>query len=42
MTYLAEFAFSGAPRVVEPLLKILLNKVGDDGADGMRRALDRL
>jgi len=41
VTYRAEFVFSGASRFAEPLLKIVLNRVGDDGAEGMRRALER-
>ncbi|MEJ7771623.1 MAG: hypothetical protein WKF51_06950 [Geodermatophilaceae bacterium] len=41
VTYRAEIVFSGASRFAEPLLKIVLNRVGADGAEGMRRALER-
>ena len=40
--YIAEFRFKGVGRLAEPFFKPLLNKLADDGARGMREALERL
>jgi Polyketide cyclase / dehydrase and lipid transport len=36
----AQFDLKGAARPAEPLLRRVMSKVADDGADGMRRTLD--
>jgi carbon monoxide dehydrogenase subunit G len=42
VTYTAQFEFKGVTRFAEPLLKPMLNKIGDEGAAGMEAALKRL
>ncbi len=42
VTYTARFTLHGPAAVAEPLLKLMLDKVADDGADGLRRTLDGL
>ena len=42
VTYRAEFEFARAAKPVEPLLRRMLEKVGDDGRAGMEQALQRL
>ena len=42
VTYQVEFAFQGLARYLEPLLRLPLKKLADDGAAGMKSALDRL
>jgi polyketide cyclase/dehydrase/lipid transport protein len=40
VTYTARFQLKGLAAAAAPLLRMMLNRVADDGADGMRRALD--
>ncbi|MGN6609865.1 MAG: SRPBCC family protein [Jatrophihabitans sp.] len=42
VTYRAEFEFAAPLRPLEPVLRRLLEKVGDDGKAGMERALEQL
>ncbi len=42
VTYLAEFEFRGIARLLEPLLRLPMKKLGDDAERGMREALNRL
>jgi hypothetical protein len=42
VSYTAEFSFSGAARWLEPLLRVPLNKLGDDAALSLTEALNRL
>lgn len=42
VTYTARFSLRGPGALAEPLLRAVLNKVADDGAAGMQRALDAL
>lgn len=42
VTYVAKFEFKGLARIFEPLLRLPMNKLGDDAEKGMREALDRL
>jgi Polyketide cyclase / dehydrase and lipid transport len=42
VTYTARFELHGPAALAEPLLKLMLNKVADDGARGMQRTLDGL
>ena len=42
VTYRVTFDFKGPARFLGPLLRLPLKKLGDDGAAGMKAALDRL
>ena len=42
MTYRVTFEFNGSKRFLGPLLALPLKKLGNDGAAGMKAALDRL
>jgi len=42
VTYRAEFEFAAFARPMEPLLRRMLEKVGDDGKAGMEKCLERL
>ena len=42
MTYRVTFEFNGSARFLGPLLALPLKKLGNDGAAGMKAALDRL
>jgi uncharacterized protein YndB with AHSA1/START domain len=42
VTYTADFAFKGAARLVAPLLKPALRRLGDEAEQGLSRALSRL
>jgi uncharacterized protein YndB with AHSA1/START domain len=42
VTYRADFEFKGMARLVAPLLKPALKKLGDEAEQGMREALGRL
>jgi len=42
VTYTAEFAFNGIAKHLTPLLKAPIRKLGDEAAEGMRNALNRL
>ena len=42
VTYTADFAFKGIAKVVAPVLRPALDKLGDNAAGGMRSALQRL
>ena len=42
VTYTARFDLHGPAALAEPLLKVMMEKIADDGADGMQRALDGL
>ncbi len=42
VTYIARFDFKGRSRFAEPLLKLPLKKLGDDGRSGMLTALQKL
>ena len=42
VTYRVTFDFNGPARFLGPLLALPLKKLGDDGAAGMKAALDRL
>lgn len=42
VTYTAQFEFAKAARPMEPLLRRVLERVGDDGQAGMEEALQRL
>jgi uncharacterized protein YndB with AHSA1/START domain len=42
VTYVAEFEFKGLAKRLEPVLKRPVNKLGDDGQQGLRDALSRL
>lgn len=39
VTYTAHFAFTGAQRRAEPLLRLVIKRIADDGAKGMAIAL---
>jgi uncharacterized protein YndB with AHSA1/START domain len=41
VTYAATFDFKGPFKLFDPLTKPLFNKLFDDGANGIRKALDR-
>ncbi|HEX6247470.1 MAG TPA: SRPBCC family protein [Nocardioidaceae bacterium] len=41
VTYAATFDFKGVAKLVSPLTKPVFNKLFDDGAKGIREALDR-
>lgn len=40
--YRAEFEFGGILRLFTPILRVLVNRLGTAGADGMKQALQRL
>ena len=40
--YTADFEFQGAARLLSPLLRPALKKLGDEAEEGLRRALSRL
>jgi hypothetical protein len=42
VTYTAQFDFKGKSRFAEPLLRLPLKKLGDDGRRGMLEALQKL
>ena len=42
VTYTARFRLKGVARLGAPVLQRLVNRIGDDGAAGMRRRLDAL
>lgn len=42
VTYLAQFDFKGVAKYLEPLLKLPIKKLGDEGERGLREALGRL
>ena len=42
VTYQAEFTFKGVAKLVGPLLRPALEKLGNDAEDGIRQALQRL
>jgi len=42
VTYTADFEFKGVDRVIAPLLKRPLNKLGDEAEEGLREALAKL
>jgi len=42
VTYTAQFEFAKPAKAMEPVLRRVLEKVGDDGAAGMEKALQRL
>ena len=42
VTYTARFRLKGPAKLAAPVLRVLLNKVADDGEQGMQRELDRL
>lgn len=42
VAYIVEFDFKGASRYLQPLLRLPLKKLADDGRRGMREALGRL
>lgn len=42
VTYTADFEFKGLGRLIAPLLKPALKKLGDEAEDGLRKALAKL
>ena len=42
VTYVAELKLKGVTRFAEPVMRKMMNKLGDDGARGMTEALQRL
>lgn len=42
VTYVAEVQLKGAARFAEPIMRRLMNRIGDEGARGMSEALSRL
>lgn len=42
VTYVAEFEFHGAAKLVDPFMGLPLKKLGDDAAESMQRELEKL
>jgi carbon monoxide dehydrogenase subunit G len=42
VNYTAEFSPQGAAKLIEPLMPLGLKKIGDDAAESMERALEKL